>query len=167
MQNFPNICPDRNFYFLSVSLAELAEHHGKMLPLLKGGMSCVKTPALWERNVSEGTIQMTPFYFGGQNCFIPKIPEVIQSPSSCPRPSCKYSIYKCLGRAHSHQELFWMSTPAFCFLARDYTSYPTAHKDYVLKIGKYESDFQERDLPLLWDPKEQSQPLGVDGCWGN
>lgn len=116
MQNFPNICPDRNFYFLSVSLAELAEHHGKMLPLLKGGMLCVKTPILWERNVSEGTIQMTPFYFGGQNCFIPKILEVIQSPSSCPRPSCKYSIYKCLGRAHSHQELFWMSTPAFVSL---------------------------------------------------
>ena len=51
-----------------------------------------------------------------------------------------------------------------CFLGCDHTSHPTAHKDYIPKNRKYESDIEVRDLPLLWDPREQSQPLDVDGC---
>ena len=50
---------------------------------------------------------------------------------------------------------FWMSTPDY-FLGCDHRSHPQLTRTTY---------FRPSVLPLLWDPKEQSLPLGVDGCW--
>lgn len=50
------------------------------------------------------------------------------------------------------QELFLMSTPAFVSMVATTQSYAVAHKDYVLKTRKYESDIQVRDFLLPLGP---------------
>lgn len=99
--------PCGNFYFLSIFL--LTPGKVGRTPLWKmlhafaersGTLWWKHSTVLWGRNISEDTIQITPFCFGGQNGFIIKILKVIWCPSSCPRPSYVYSFYTFLWRAH-------------------------------------------------------------------
>lgn len=55
---------------------------------------------LWERTVSEDTIQVTPFCLGDQMGSSSKSPKWLNPTSPCHKPSGWYSFYKFLWRAH-------------------------------------------------------------------
>lgn len=63
-------------------------------------------------------------------------------------------------RAHSRSGDVASVHSCVCFLGCDHTFHPTAHKDYMQKNRKYESDIEVRDLALLWDPERAERALG-------